>query len=434
MGTIDPAPRTVAPHATETLGPSGPLSAPRAPVSAGFIAALTAAFLFTWMALLPATQVTLALRVQQIAPQDKAAALSLVLAVGAVVALLAQNIFGVLSDRTTSRFGMRRPWILIGALLGVASLGFLATADSIASLVASWALTQLTFNILLAGLTPVIPDQIPPAQLGRVSALTGITTQVGVVGGVFLTQLLLPDLTTAILLPGLFCLIGVGVLTVVLRDRQLAPADRRPLRPSVWLQAYWVSPRKHPDFAWAWLSRFLVQCGNITLTSYQTYFLMSRFGYTEDTVGPVVLKVLLVSIAGIVLAAMVFGALSDRLQRRKPFVLVSAVVLALAHVLAAFATSLTMFLISAAITGVAAGCFLAVDLALVTQVLPSSADAGKDMGVLHLASALPQMLMPAIAPLFLAIGDGDNYAAFFIAGGVIGLIGAFCNQRIRSVR
>ncbi|MDP9868856.1 MULTISPECIES: MFS transporter [Streptosporangium] len=100
-------------------------------------------------------------------PDDKAAVLSLVLSVGAAVALVAQNVFGLLSDRTASRFGMRRPWIVAGALLGVASLGLLATAAGVGTLVAAWALTQLTFNILLAGLNPVIPDQVPSAQWAR---------------------------------------------------------------------------------------------------------------------------------------------------------------------------------------------------------------------------------------------------------------------------
>jgi MFS family permease len=405
------------------------------PVGAGFIAAISTAFFGTWLALLPATQVTLALRVAQIAPGHKAAVLSLVLAVGAAVALVAQNIFGALSDRTTSRFGMRRPWIAVGAVAGVASLGFLATALSVGLLVLAWALTQLAFNILLAGLNPVLPDQVPSAQLGRVSAVTGLTQQLGVVGGAFLAQLFLPDLTLAIAIPGIFCLAGVGIFLFVLPDRRLARSERRPWRISALARAYWVNPRKAPDFAWAWLSRFLVMCGNYTLLSYQAYFLMSRFGYTKATIGPVVFKVLLINTVAVVGASIAFGAVSDRLRRRKLFVMISAAILALAEVLAACSHSLPAFLAAAAIAGTATGCYLSVDLALVAEVLPSRADAGKDMGVFHLANVLPQTLVPAVAPVFLAIGGhGENYPAFFIAGAVAGIIGALCIQRVRSVR
>lgn len=432
---MDTVQLVTSPGGVSTRQPGAALAPGGRPVGAGFIAAVSTAFFGTWLALLPATQVTLALRIAQIAPQDKAAALSLVLAAGAAVALVAQNIFGALSDRTTSRFGMRRPWIAVGAVAGMASLGFLATAPSIGLLVLAWALTQLTFNVLLAGLNPVLPDQVPSAQLGRVSGITGLTQQLGVVGGAFLAQLLLPDLTLAIIIPGLFCLVAVGVFLFVLPDRRLARSERRPWRIRTLARAYWVNPRKAPDFAWAWLSRFLVMCGNVTLLSYQVYFLMSRFGYTRATIGPVVFKVLLINTVAVVLASVAFGAVSDRLQRRKLFVLISAVILALAHVMAVYSHTLTTFLVAAAIAGIATGCYLSVDLAMVAEVLPSRADAGKDMGVLHLANVLPQTLVPAVAPLFLAIGGhGENYPAFFIAGAVVGIIGALCNQRVRSVR
>ncbi|MEW2485495.1 MFS transporter [Streptomyces sp. NPDC048411] len=442
MDTVDPAtpapggidaPAAPAPSGIPTPSAPGPAPEPSR-VGPGFITALTGAYFGTWLALLPAAQITLALRVQQIAPDDKAAVLSLVLSVGAVVALLGQNVFGLLSDRTTSRFGMRRPWIALGSVSGAASLVLLATAANTALLVIAWALTQLTFNILLAGLNPVVADQVPPAQLGRVTALAGMTTQLGVAGGAFLVQALLPDLTIALLVPALLCLVGCAILLRILPDRRLDRADVPPMTWRTWLSAYWISPRRAPDFAWAWLSRFLVGFGNVTLSSYQTYFLMDRFGYDEDAIGGVVFKVLLVSAVCMVVASLVFGALSDRLRRRKPFVLLSAVVLALAHVMAAFAPSFGWYLAASAVAGVASGCFLAVDLALVTGVLPSRADTGKDMSVFHLAQVLPQSLAPAVAPLFLAIGGGDNYAAFFLAGAVIGLIGAVCNQRIRSVR
>lgn len=245
---------------------------------------------------------------------------------------------------------MRRPWIALGSVSGAASLVLLATAANTETLVFAWALTQLTFNILLAGLNPVVADQVPPSQLGRVTALVSLTTQLGVVSGAFLVQALLPNLTAALLVPALLCLVGSGILLRVLPDRHLARAELPPLTWRTWLGAYWISPRRAPDFAWAWLSRFLVGFGNVTLNSYQTYFLMDRFGYDEDTIGSVVFKVLLVNAVCMVVAGVVFGALSDRLRRRKPFVLLSAVVLALAHVMAAFAPSLGWYLAASAVS------------------------------------------------------------------------------------
>ncbi|MFJ9544180.1 MFS transporter [Streptomyces sp. NPDC101225] len=432
--TKDEVPVPGTPEAAQADGGAA-LPASGTPVGKRFVATVTIAFFGTWLALLPSTTVTLALRVQQIAPGDKTSVLSMVLAVGAAVALIAQNLFGALSDRTTSRFGMRRPWIAGGALLGLGGLVLLAAASTVWMLLLAWCLVQLLFNVLLAGLNPVLPDHVPSRQLGKVSALAGLTQQLGIVGGVFLVQLLLPDLTLAIVLPGVVCLAAVAVFLPVLKDRRLTRSERRPLRARDLLLAYWTNPRKAPDFAWAWVSRFLVTAGNFTLSSYQTYFLMDRFGYTPATIGSAVFRVLLATSIAVVATSLVFGAVSDRIGRRKVFVLVSAIVLALAHILAACAASFTVFLVAAVIGGVATGCYIAVDMALVAEVLPSRADAGKDMGVFHLANVLPQTLVPAVAPAFLAIGGGrDNYPAFFIAGAVAGVLGAIANQRIRTVR
>ncbi|MFF7456386.1 MFS transporter [Kitasatospora sp. NPDC008115] len=404
-------------------------------VSAGFQASLFLAFLGMWTALLPATGITLALRVNQIDPDGKAASLSLVLGVGAFVALVAQNLFGALSDRTTSRFGMRKPWIASGMVTGAASLLLLASADSIPLLVLAWALTQLTFNALIAGLNPVIPDQVPKRQLGRVSGLMGITQVLAGVGGAFLAQLFLPNLTAAMLIPGLFMLVFVTVFLRVLKDRRAERADLPPFSLLTLLKAFWTSPREAPDFALAWISRLMVMFGNMTLTNYQLFFLLDRFDYTEDTVGPAVLLLTVINAVTAIPTSIVFGRISDRLGRRKIFVLVSAVVLSVAHIVAGFAPNFATFVASSVIAGFAMGAYLSVDQALVAEVLPSRTDVAKDMAVLHLANVLPQTLVPVTAPLFLMIGGGSsNYAALFLGGAVIAIVGAVANQFIRSVR
>lgn len=410
-------------------------TATRTTVDTGMVAALSAAFLGCWVVLLPAIQVTLALRVQQITPDGKAAALSVVLAVGATVALVSQNIIGALSDRTTSRFGMRRPWLVAGVLLGAASLGFLAIAPNVPALVLAWALVQLTFNIILAALNPIVPDQIPTTHRGRVSAVIGLTQQVGVVGGILLIQVFLPNLALAIVAPGLLSIVTVVILVAVLKDRRLAPADKRPFRFKEFLQAYWVNPRTAPDFAWAWLSRFLMYCGGATLVGYQTYFLQSQFGFTAQTVTPVIFGLAATGAVSVVIGSIVFGTISDRIGRRKIFVIISASVQGFALAFIAFSPSIASYFVAALISGIASGCYVAVDVAMVTEVLPSAEDAGKDLGVFHLASVLPQMIVPVVAPLFLAIGGGEaNYPAFFLAGAVFVVIGALCNQMIKSVR
>ncbi|MGW5648170.1 MFS transporter [Saccharopolyspora sp. NPDC003752] len=417
------------------VGAAEPGQRPDKPVSAGFQTSLFLAFLGAWTALLPATGITLALKVNQIDPGGKATSLSLVLGVGAFVALVAQNVFGALSDRTTSRFGMRKPWIFGGMIAGAASLLLLAAAGNIPLLVFAWALTQLTFNILLAGLNPVLPDQVPRRQLGSVSGLIGITQVLAGVGGAFLAQLFLPDLTTAILIPGVFLLVFGTVFLFVLKDRRLRREDVPSFSLLTFLKAFWTSPREAPDFALAWVSRLLVFFGNMTLANYQLYFLLDRFGYTQANVGPAVLLLTLINAITAVPTSILLGRVSDRLGRRKLFVLMSAVIISIAHVVAALAPTFNVFVISAVVAGLAIGVYLAVDQALMVEVLPSRDDVAKDMAVLHLANVLPQTLVPVTAPLFLMIGGGtSNYTALFVGGAIISIIGAIVNQFIRTVR
>jgi len=106
-----------APRALDTLLP-GRTAPPRA--SRRFIALYGLATFGFWMAVMTPVIVTMALKVNQLAPDSKESTLAWVLGIGAFVAMIANPVAGLFSDRTRSRFGMRRPWLVGGALLGLA--------------------------------------------------------------------------------------------------------------------------------------------------------------------------------------------------------------------------------------------------------------------------------------------------------------------------
>ncbi len=115
--------------------------------------------------------------------------------------------------------------------------------------------------------------------------------------------------------------------------------------------------------------------------------------------------------------------------------IIAAIVYALGLLLVALSSSTTAFLAAIAVTGIGQGIYLAIDLALAAAVLPEGGrEAGKDLGVFNIASALPGTVAPAIAPIFLAIGGGGNYTALFIAAAVFAFVGALSIQPIRGVR
>ncbi|NHC16602.1 MFS transporter, partial [Motilibacter deserti] len=216
---------------------------------------LAAATFGAYLALLPAVTVTLALRVEQIDPEGPARSLSLVLGVGAAVALVAQNVAGMLSDRTRSRLGMRRPWILGGAVLGALSLWALSAASTVPGLVAGWACTQLALNLTLAALNPLLAEQFPVAARGAAAGVVGLAAPVATVAGAYLVKLALPDVALALVAPAAVCLATAAWLAWALPDRRLGPEPLPALRLRDVALAFWTSPRRHPDFAWAWLSR-----------------------------------------------------------------------------------------------------------------------------------------------------------------------------------
>jgi MFS family permease len=147
-------------------------------------------------------------------------------------------------------------------------------------------------------------------------------------------------------------------------------------------------------------------------------------------------------VALVVLSSLVAGPLSDRVGRRKPFVIGAAVLAAVSLVCIAVATSLPLYFVAMAVGGVAQGTYLSVDLALIAEILPDRhRHAARDFGIMTIASVLPQTIVPGIAPLLLAVGFGSvvagspsNYTALFVGSAVFAAVSAVAVTRVRGTR
>jgi MFS family permease len=416
--------------------PSPPPTLPAEPARVGpaFVVMYALAFMASCLMLIAPLLVTLALKVSDlVGSEDAPSRLALVLAVGSFLALFANPVFGKLSDRTTSPLGMRRPWMLLGLAGGTVGIATIAFATTFTWVLVGWCVAQVFFNALLAVQVAVLPDQVPTSQRGLVSGVLGICVPVASVSGTYLVNLFTGHPVAMFLAP-----VGVGAVFIVvfvltLDDRRLRPEDR-----PVWswrqlAGTFYVSPRDHPDFAWVFLSRFLFVMAFAFLTGYQVYYLLADLGGSADSVAHQVFVATLVSSVAVVAASLVGGRLSDRWRRRKAFVLVAALVYGLAMFLVALAGDFGGFLVGVAISGIGFGVYVAVDLALVTEVLPSAAETAKDMGVFNVANALPYSVAPALAPLVLAV-SGDRYPALFAVAGACALASAVAVSRVRSAR
>ena len=411
-----------------------PGSLPARRVGWGFISVYTLAYVGTILLFLAPLLVSLALKINSLVGIGQAPrSLALVTGIGALLAMFANPIFGRMSDRTTSPFGMRRPWMLIGLVGGSLGILLVAVAPTILVVLAGWCTAQLFFNGLLAAMVAVLPDQVPTSQRGLVSGVLGVCLPIASVIGTFLVQLFTGNRLAMFMVP---CAIGgffVLLFAAILKDRRLAKADRPTWSLREFAGTFYVNPRKSPDFAWAFTSRFLFVLAYAFLTTYQAYYLLDKIGSAEADVPQQIFLGTLVQSVVLVTASLIGGRLSDRTGRRKAFVLIAAIVYGLAMFVIAIASNFNGFLVGMAIGGLGFGVYMAVDLALVIDVLPNKASAAKDLGVMNIAGALPYSIAPAIAPVILLIGGG-SYALLYTAAGVCAIIAGAAILPVKRVR
>jgi MFS family permease len=375
----------------------------------------------------------LALKVNSLVGIEQAPnSLAVVTGIGALLAMVGNPFFGKLSDRTSSPLGMRRPWMLIGLVGGSLGIVVVALAPNIPTVLVGWCIAQLLFNALLAALAAVLPDQVPVAQRGLVSGFLGICVPIASVSGTFLVQLFTGNQLAMFLAP---CAIGgcfILLFAASLDDRRLARADKPAWSLRELASTFYVNPRKSPDFAWAFASRFMFVLAYAFLSIYQVYYLLDKLGIAEADVPRQVFLGTLVQSAVVVTASLAGGRLSDRTGRRKIFVLTASIVYGLAMFVLAVASDFNGFLVGMAIGGLGFGVYTAVDLALVVDVLPDSDSAAKDLGVLNIAGALPFSVAPGIAPAILALGG--SYGVLYAVAGVWAILGAVAILPVKGVR
>ncbi len=361
-------------------------------------------------------QILLAKQAEAISPGGKENLLALVAGVGAAFSMVANPVWGALSDRTTSRFGRRIPWVAAGAVVGAASLLVLGSAKSVLMLIAGWCLVQTVLNAPFAALSAAIPDQVPEKQRGTAGGYFGVAQIFGIVLGTGLAVL------GGYLACALFVVLAAVPYVLLRRDRVIAKAER-----PRWQMRLFRWPA---DFAWAWLTRFLMNLGNAIALLYLLFFLKDAVHLKNPEGGVFILT--LINALLLLVAVMVAGVWSDRVGKRRVFVLWSGVIMSIATLLLAGWQTWPGAVTAAAVLGIGFGAYTSVDFALLTQVLPAAVDRGKDLGVLNIANALPQVLAPVVAaPIVTKLG---GYSTLYAVAAGIGLLGAVFVYRIKSVR
>ncbi|MFN8214325.1 MAG: MFS transporter [Candidatus Nanopelagicales bacterium] len=412
------------------------LAEPERNVRGLFMAGLALANLGIMVAFFAPLQNLLPRMSEQISgPTGKEAALAIVTGVGVIGSVIGNPLAGALSDRTTSRWGRRRPWMLGGSLLGFVGLILLPNMNTIWSLTIAWLAVQFAVNAAYAGLTATIPDQVPVRQRGVASGLVGLAQALGPVIGVGLVTFVVVSLVGGSYLTAVLFVVCVLPFLFILKDPQLPEDQKPPFHLGEFIRSFWVSPKEHPDFGWAWLARFLVSLSVAMATLYLLFFLTDHLGFDDEAAGQRQTVLLALYAGGTMLTAVIGGYISDRMGKRKMFVIIASFIMAISGIILAFVPddqsgwSLTM--IAALILGIGYGWYLAVDQALITQVLPTAGDRAKDLGVINIANSMPQVLAPVLAaPLVTVLG---GYTSLYLATAVITVFGALAIIPIKSV-
>jgi MFS family permease len=422
---------TTAPVPAAAAGADLPaaLAEPVVPVRRSWIALLAVANLGIWMAFLTPIQVLLPQQVEAIDPGDKETMLGIVTGLGAAAAMIVNPLAGALSDRTTLRFGRRHIWTLGGGLLGAGALLLLAQQQTIVGVALAWVGAQTCFNTMLATLTAAVPDRVPVAQRGGVSGWIGITQVLSVVFGVVLVTAIVTGTANSYAAVALVVALLALPFVLFTRDDPLPRAYRSPASVRAVLTGLWIDPRRHPDFAWAWITRFLVQLGNALGTLYLLYFLQDRVRVPDPE--DALLTLILVYTVALIATTVFAGRLSDRTGKRKVFVIWSGMVMAAGAALLAVWPVWEATVVGAAVLGAGYGVYVAVDAALITQVLPYATARAKDLGIINIANSAPQVLGPALsAPIVVFLG---GYPVLYALTAVVTILGSVLVLRIRSV-
>lgn len=375
--------------------------------------------------------ILLPLQIAGVDPGNKVADLAIVSTISSFAAMLAQPVAGLLSDRTRSRFGRRAGWMVGGTLIGGLALIGMALANGIVQIGIAWVIVQIAYNFTQGPLSAILPDRVPRSARGTFSALAGAGAMVGAIGGQVVGSLFASNIPAGYFFFAGFALVIIALFVVFNPDHSSAHSIRKPFSRADFLHTFWVSPRKHPDFFWAFVGRLLLYTGYFAVTGYQLYILQDYIGLGIHAAAAVPLFGL-ASLAGIITATLIAGPLSDRIGRRKVFVFSSSVIVGLAMIIPMVAPTFAGWLLFSVVSGVGFGCFQAVDQALMSEVLPSAASFAKDLGVVNIAATLPQTLAPGVAGLVILTFGG--YIALFPIGIALAVLGSFAVWFIKAVR
>jgi MFS family permease len=403
-----------------------------------FSVLLVLAQFFVLFSILTPVVVALSIKLSMILPPEQVpGAQGLVGGLTALFSIIATPIVGNLSDRTRSRFGRRRPWLIGGVLLGTIALFVVATAEDVPQLLLGSIVAGVSFNATVAAIGGLYADRVPEKWHGRVGAFIGVATNFAAIAGAAVATALAPNIVLIFVVPGLLAIIFVTILALIIRDSKGDVRDVDKFSIGQIIKSFGWPVRENRDFTVNLISRFLIWMGYTAIIAFQALLFIQHFGIPPQEVAVFLLAATGLSGIATLVGSVGGGWITDKTDKRRGFVIFAGLLMGAGLIVYAFAPTVEFAIGAGIIIGLGLGIYLAVDLALATRLIPDPRFTGRYMGIVQLASNLPQSIMPFLAPLLLAIGaaqTGPNFLLLFVVAGALSIIGAFVMLFMRSTR
>jgi MFS family permease len=345
----------------------------------------------------------------------------------AIIGIIVQPTVGYLSDYTVSRWGRRKPYIVIGSLLDLVFLTGIATANNVLALATFVALLAFSTNIARGPFQGYVPDLVPERQVGLASAMVGLMQIFGNVTGFFLVNLAIALGRIELAIAAVAIVELVTMLAVVLRvGKGQPPLDREGRSwPSIAKETWGTDILQERSYVWLVGSRLFFLMGGSVLVNYIVTYLNQTHGLSETQAASTSTILLVLVVVGNLIAIVPASRLSDRIGR-KPVIYASCVIGSVGVGLAAIAPNVPLALFGGLLFGASAGMFLAVDWALMTDIIPR-ASSGRYMGLSNVATGSASLLAVASGGLVLdfvntTAGFGSGPRAAYLLGAVYYLV------------
>jgi MFS family permease len=393
-------------------------------------------------------------------------------ALGAITAVILQPLVGALSDRTASRLGRRRPYIIAGGVLMLIGLTLLAASHMIVLYIIGLFLVVVANTVSGTAYQGLVPDKVPAKQRGVASGYMGLMTILGTVGSLAVAATLLGQSTSghssvagAFHGAALFYALAAGVLVfsvllTVAAVREEVPhhlhlphhhhshshdpaagttapaatnnSDKPLLRQR--LAHMWLTPWRHANFTWVFLTRGFVMLGLALFMTYIEYY-FARVQHLPNFIQATAFNAIL-ALLGAVCSTLVLGIISDR-TRRVPIVFVSTACMALAALTFVVAPGRLPLWPLGILFGLGYGAYMSVDVALAVDALPSRRDAGKDLGLWNISSTLQSVIAPLLGSIVIFVAGrlgviALGYRTIFGLATVFLLLGAIFILKVRE--